>query len=79
MRDFIKFLLVPLVSEPEKIVISENGHLVTVEVGPEDVGRVIGKKGTVIHHLRVLIKTYCTVRKLPQVTLVMNTPPKTDL
>lgn len=76
MRNFLSFLISPLISDPEKLKISENGHLVTVEVAPEDVGRVIGKQGAVIHHLRTLLKTYCAVRNLPPTTLVMNTPPK---
>ena len=79
MRNFLSFLITPLITNPDGLKISENGHLVTVEVDPVDVGRVIGKQGTVIHHLRTLLKTYCAVRNIPQTTLVMNTPPKKDL
>lgn len=76
MKDFLVYLLTPLVAKPESISVTENGHMVTLEVDPEDVGRVIGKKGTVIHHLRILLKTYCSTHKLTAVTLVLNSPPK---
>ncbi len=76
MKDFLKYLLSPLVSSPDEIKVSENGHLVTLEVDPADTGRVIGKKGAIIHHLRVLVKTYCATHELSQVTLVLNSPPK---
>ena len=78
MQDFLKSLLTPVVANPDAISITENGHLVTLEVDPTDVGRVIGKKGAVIHHLRVLVKTYCSTHNLPVVTLVLNSPPKAE-
>ena len=78
MDKFLVYLISPLLVEPEKLVITPNEGTITLEVGSEDTGRIIGKHGSVIHSLRVLLKTYCAMHQLPQVTLVLNSPPKTD-
>lgn len=74
MQDFLTYLISPLLSEPEKLEISINGSAVIIKVADADTGHIIGKHGTIINALRTLTRTYCTVRSLPIVNLILNTP-----
>jgi predicted RNA-binding protein YlqC (UPF0109 family) len=78
MEDFIKFLITPLLSSTEELVITQTGNIVTLKVGDADVGRIIGKKGNVINALRTLVRTYGTINHLPIVNLQLQTPLKKD-
>ncbi|MEK7154667.1 MAG: KH domain-containing protein [Patescibacteria group bacterium] len=73
MSDFLKFLLTPLLSNPEALSISETPSALYLQVAPDDTGRVIGKKGVIISALRTLLRTYCTLNKLPHTTLILKT------
>jgi len=61
--DYVSFVLnlvKPLVTKPEDVeiqVVSDTEGMVTlqVNVNPEDIGRVIGKKGRVINSIRTLV------------------------
>lgn len=75
MEDFLRFLISPLLSSPDELVISTNASTITIKVADGDVGRLIGKHGSVINALRTLTKTYCSSHSLPQVTLVLDSPP----
>jgi predicted RNA-binding protein YlqC (UPF0109 family) len=77
MEDFLRFLITPLLSEPKNLKISHTDSSVVIETDPQDTGRVIGKHGSVIHAIRVLLKTYCLANNLSPVTLILNSPPKT--
>lgn len=76
MEKFLSYLISPLLVEPDKLTVAVNNSAITVSVGSQDTGRVIGKHGSVIHSLRVLLKTFCSIHRTPQVTLILNTPPK---
>lgn len=56
MKNLLEYILIHLVQYPEDVVIDETederGFLYTIHVNPEDVGRVIGKGGAVIHSIR---------------------------
>lgn len=79
MNDFLKFLITPLLSEPDKLEISINGSAVMLHVADTDTGRIIGKHGAVINALRTLTRTYCSVNNQPIANLILNTPDlKTD-
>lgn len=73
MSDFLKFLITPLLSQPEKLSISEAGSTLYLQVDEQDNGRVIGKHGAIIIALRTMIRTYCTLRNLPYTTLILKT------
>lgn len=75
MEEFVKYIITPLLSQPEKLEITSESGAVVVKVGDDDVGRVIGKQGNVINSIRTLLKTYCAVNKLPPANLILNTPP----
>jgi len=58
-ENFIANLVKPLVLKPEEVVVktlSEEDGLITLQVmvGPEDLGRVIGKKGRIANSIRTL-------------------------
>jgi uncharacterized protein len=80
MEEFLKFLVTPLLSAPDKLQITNQGNSLILKVDDADVGRIIGKKGTIINALRTLVRTYCTVHQLQFVNLLLDTPqlPKKD-
>jgi len=78
MQDYLTYLITPLLANPAELEISAQPGSVTIKVGPDDTGRVIGKHGMVINSLRTLLKTYCHLRSLPFVTLTLSAPPKTN-
>ena len=56
---FIGNLVKPLVLKPEEVVVkkfSEEDDLITIQVmvSPEDIGRVIGKKGRIANSIRTI-------------------------
>lgn len=76
MQDFLKFLITPLLSQPKALKIEESGSQITIQVAPDDTGRVIGKQGSVINAIRTLSKTYCAVHKQPSVNITLLADPK---
>jgi len=74
MDEFVRFLVSPLVSSPESISITSHGPVITLKVADGDVGRIIGKHGSVINALRTLVRTYAATHSLPPVNLVLDSP-----
>lgn len=60
MQNLLEFLLIHLVDHPESVSIEEVAEAHTtryiLHVHPEDMGRVIGKKGSVIDAIRKIAK-----------------------
>ncbi|HEX7017366.1 MAG TPA: KH domain-containing protein [Patescibacteria group bacterium] len=60
MQNLLEFLLIHLVDHPESVKIEEIPEAHTtryiLHVHPEDMGRVIGKKGSVIDAIRKIAK-----------------------
>ncbi len=57
MKNLLEYMLIHLVDNPDSVQVQEeveeNGvHIYTISVHPDDVGRVIGKGGSVIHAIR---------------------------
>ena len=56
MKNLLEYILIHLVQYPEDVRIEEvedeRGFLYTIHVNEEDIGRVIGKGGAVIHSIR---------------------------
>ena len=61
---FIEYIIKSLVGHPEDVVveriIDEKGVLLTLTVNPEDLGRVIGKRGGTAQSLRTLLRALGT-------------------
>lgn len=66
MKNLIEFILIHIVTHPEDVHVEEatddGGNFYSITVHPDDVGRVIGKSGSVIHALR----TICKVRAVKE-------------
>ena len=64
MRELVEFLARALVEDPDSVQVDEveeNGDLVLeVTVGPDDLGRLIGKGGRVANAIRTLAKAAST-------------------
>lgn len=63
-QQFIEFIVKSLVGYPDDVVvervIDEKGVLLTLTVHPEDLGRVIGKRGATAQSLRSLLRALGT-------------------
>lgn len=63
-QQFIEYIVKSLVGNPEDVVveriIDEKGVLLTLTVNPEDLGRVIGKRGVTAQSLRTLLRALGT-------------------
>jgi uncharacterized protein len=60
MKNLLEFILIHIVNHPEDVVVQEQQNedrvTLTIKVNQEDIGRVIGKGGSVIHSLRNICK-----------------------
>lgn len=63
-QQFVEYIVKSLVGFPEDVVIEriidEKGVLLTLTVNPEDLGRVIGKRGMTAQSLRTLLRALGT-------------------
>lgn len=59
-QEFVKYVITALVNKPEEVkverTVDERGVLLTLHVAEEDLGRVIGRKGTTAQSLRTLLR-----------------------
>jgi predicted RNA-binding protein YlqC (UPF0109 family) len=63
-QQFVEYIVKTLVNNPEKVAvertIDERGVLLSLTVDPDDVGRVIGKRGVTAQAIRVLLRALGT-------------------
>jgi len=63
-QQFIEYIVKSLVGHPDDVVveriIDEKGVLLSLTVNPEDLGRVIGKRGVTAQSLRTLLRALGT-------------------
>ncbi len=63
-QQFVEYIVKTLVNNPDKVeverTIDEKGVLLTLTVDPEDIGRVIGKRGVTAQAIRVLLRALGT-------------------
>jgi predicted RNA-binding protein YlqC (UPF0109 family) len=63
-QQFIEYIVKALVGHPDDVtidrIIDEKGVLLTLTVNPEDLGRVIGKRGMTAQSLRTLLRALGT-------------------
>ncbi len=59
-QQFVEYIVKTLAGEPDKVVVTRNvddrGVLLTLEVAPDDLGRIIGKKGVNAQSIRTLLR-----------------------
>lgn len=63
-QQFVEFIVKSLVGKPESVIINrridEKGVLLELTVDPEDLGRIIGKRGATAQSLRTLLRALGT-------------------
>jgi predicted RNA-binding protein YlqC (UPF0109 family) len=63
-QKFVEYIVKSLVGQPDEVrverTIDEKGVLLTLTVHPEDLGRVIGRRGTTAQSLRTLLRALGT-------------------
>lgn len=63
-QQFVEYIVKSLVSHPDDVIverlIDEKGVLLTLTVHPDDLGRVIGKRGVTAQSLRTLLRALGT-------------------
>src|SRR5215216_2841531 len=63
-QQFVEYIVKSLVGNPDDVVvervIDEKGVLLTLTVHPDDLGRVIGKRGVTAQSLRTLLRALGT-------------------
>ncbi|MBU0974589.1 KH domain-containing protein [Patescibacteria group bacterium] len=56
MKNLLEYILIHLVQFPEDVKVEEEtdnkGSLFTIHVNPQDIGRIIGRGGVIIHSIR---------------------------
>ena len=76
-QQFVEYIVKTLVNNPEKVAvertIDERGVLLTLTVDPEDVGRVIGKRGVTAQAIRVLLRALGTKQDARYNLKIVNT------
>lgn len=76
-QQFVEYIVKTLVNNPEKVTvereIDERGVLLSLSVDPEDVGRVIGKRGATAQSIRTLLRVLGTKNGARYNLKVVNT------
>ena len=76
-QQFVEYIVKTLVNNPEKVAverkIDEKGVLLSLTVDPEDVGRVIGRRGVTAQALRVLLRALGTKQDARYNLKIVNT------
>jgi len=76
-QQFVEYIVKTLVNNPDKVVvdrkIDEKGVLLSLTVDPEDVGRVIGKRGVTAQAIRVLLRALGTKQDARYNLKIVNT------
>ncbi len=76
-QQFVEYIVKTLVNNPEKVAverkIDEKGVLLSLTVDPEDVGRVIGKRGVTAQSIRMLLRALGTKQDARYNLKIVNT------
>ena len=76
-QQFVEYIVKTLVNNPDKVAverkIDEKGVLLSLTVDPDDVGRVIGKRGVTAQAIRVLLRALGTKQDARYNLKIVNT------
>ena len=76
-QQFVEYIVKTLVNNPDKVTvdrkIDEKGVLLSLSVDPEDVGRVIGRRGTTAQSIRTLLRALGTKNDARYNLKIVNT------
>jgi predicted RNA-binding protein YlqC (UPF0109 family) len=72
MKELIEYIAKSIVDKPDEVKVTEeqgeDGIIFTLEVAPEDTGKVIGKEGRIAKAMRTLLRV-AAIRKGTRATL----------
>lgn len=71
MDTFLKFVVTPLLSEPDKLEVHLADSSATIHVAAADMGRIIGKHGNIISAIRNLVKVYCATHQAAAMSITL--------
>ena len=81
-QQFVEYIVKSLVGHPDDVsverIIDEKGVLLSLTVHPEDLGRVIGKRGITAQSLRTLLRALGTKNDARYNLKIVNTDGKGD-
>lgn len=81
-QQFIEYIVKSLVGNPDDVIveriIDEKGVLLTLTVNPEDLGRVIGKRGVTAQSLRTLLRALGTKNNARYNLKIVNNDDQAD-
>lgn len=76
-KDFLEFLVKSLVDNPDDVkverIVDEMGVLLTLDVNPEDMGKIIGRSGNTAKAIRTLLRVV-GMKNNARVNLKINEP-----
>ena len=76
-QQFVEYIVKTLVNNPDKVnierAIDEKGVLLSLSVDPEDVGRVIGRRGATAQSIRTLLRALGTKNAARYNLKIVNT------
>ncbi|WP_201456349.1 KH domain-containing protein [Chlamydia sp. 17-3921] len=77
MEEFVAYIVKNLVADPEAVEITsiedkDNDSIkLEIRVAPQDIGKIIGRRGNTIHALRTILRRVCSrLRKKVQIDLI---------
>lgn len=81
-QQFVEYIVKSLVGHPDDVsverIIDEKGVLLSLTVNPEDLGRVIGKRGVTAQSLRTLLRALGTKNDARYNLKIVNTDGRGD-
>ncbi len=81
-QQFVEYIVKSLVGHPDDVIveriIDEKGVLLSLTVNPEDLGRVIGKRGITAQSLRTLLRALGTKNDARYNLKIVNTDGRGD-
>jgi len=76
-QEFLEYVVKSLVDQPEKVsvkrVVDEMGVLLTLDVGADDMGKIIGRSGNTAKAIRTLLRVV-GMKNNARVNLKINEP-----
>lgn len=82
MKETLLYMLQQIVDHPDDIEIEEVGEgdrtVYVIHANPEDMGKIIGKKGRIIMAIRDLIKIIATKHKVFADIEIAESQPRSD-